>query len=456
VSGRRLRGSVLAPAVVTGAVAAVAFIWRTLSWPVAASPDAWAYTAWGQALARAERPLFDLGATAPKPLAVPLGLVVAPLPPARAFAVVVALAAGAVVALLFATADREGGALAGAVAVAALVAAAPLDATLAFAYVDAVAAALVLAGIHVRGRLRIGLFVLAGLLRQEAWLAAAIAGATETAGSWRRRAGGAVLAGAAGPVFWALADLVFTGDPLGTAHWFFDWREATDPVRRPWANVPEVLWNLVDTPGAFIFTLGGLAGLVLYYAAGRRRGAGDLVPLAVAVVWLLAVVAETRYGARLSTRYLLPVIATLALGWGLLAAVLLPERIRLRSPWPGAAAAAAVLVLAVATMDLGAMQVELARNERVAESRAEVEGVLRCGRMGVTRLTVLRGAVPQLAAATRTSLYDFGAYRRGEDFAAVLHFANPQRRERPALPDWPRRLTPIGPVAVAPSCPAFG
>jgi hypothetical protein len=456
MSARRLGGALVLPGVTVAAVGAGAFLWRTLTWPVAASPDAWAYAAWGQALARAERPLFELGATAPKPLAAALGFLVVPLPPERGFAVLVALALGALAAVLFLAAHQEGGSLAGALAVAVLLVAAPLDAALAFAFVDAVTALLVLVAVVARGRLRIGALVLAGLLRQEAWLLAGLAGLTETRGSWPRRAGVALLAGAAAPLLWMLADVVLAGDPLGTAHWLSDWRESRNAAGRPWSNIPEVLWGLVDTVGAFAFALCGLAGLVLHYLRGRRGGGlGDPLALAVALLWTLAIVIETRLGTRLSFRYLLPVFAVLSLGCGLLAAALVPARLHVRNPWPGAVAASLALVLAAATMGLGATEIERARNERVAAARPAIESALSCGRLGVTRLTVLRGAVPQLAAATRTSIYEFGAYRSGEDFAAVLHFANPLRQERPGLPDWPRRATPIGPLAVAPGCAAF-
>lgn len=452
---QRLDRALVLPGVTVAVVGGAAFLWRTLAWPVAASADAWAYTAWGQALARLERPLFELGATAPKPLGALLGLLVVPLPSERGFAVIVALALGALAGVLFATAYREGGSLAGAVAVAVVVVAAPLDLTIAFAYVDAVATALVLAAIAVRGRLRIGALVLAGLLRQEAWLLASVAGFTETTGSWKRRVGGALVAGASAPALWILADLGLTGDPLGTAHWLSDWRDAREVASRPWSDIPRVLRSLIGSAGAFLLTLAGFTGLVLHYVRGRRLRSGDPLALSVAVLWSLAIIVETRYGTRLSLRYLLPVIAVLSLGCGLLVAAIVPSRMRIRTPWPGVAAASLALVLAVVTMELGSMSVEIARNERVSASRATIESALSCGRIGATRPTVTRGAVPQLAASTRHSLHEFGRYPEDEELAAVLHFANPRRRERPMLPDWPRRRTPVGPLAVAPGCQAF-
>src|SRR5919108_1899812 len=123
------------PAVAVAAVGGVAFLTRSLAWPSAATVDAWAYAAWGQALARAERPLFDLGATTPKPLAAALGLLVAPLPPARAFPVVVALALAVLAGALFGAAYRREGTVAAGAAVAAFVFGAHVRAALVFAYV---------------------------------------------------------------------------------------------------------------------------------------------------------------------------------------------------------------------------------------------------------------------------------------------------------------------------------
>jgi hypothetical protein len=48
-----------------------------------------------------------------------------------------------------------------------------------------------------------------------------------------------------------------------------------------------------------------------------------------------------------------------------------------------------------------------------------------------------------------------GGILEDEELAAVFHFANPWREEKPMLPDWPRRRAPVGPLAVAPGCQAF-
>jgi hypothetical protein len=461
-TGERLSGlsagrlALLLPAISIAGVGGAAFLWRTLAWQPAVTVDAWAYAAWGQALARGERPLFDLGATTPKPLGALLGALVVPLPPERAMAVVVALALGTLAASLFAVAYREGGAVAAAVAVVVLAAGARLNVIAAFAYIDAVVAAFVLAGVALRGRLRIGALVLAGLLRPEAWALAAVAGFSETAGSLRRRTGGALLAGVVAPALWILSDLALMGDPLGTLHWQSQRRGELDVGNVPWTDVPGDFWEALTKASSPVLLFAGLLGLALHYVRALRRGhPADPMPLATAVVWLLLLALGTHFGG-LNPRYLLPAVPLFALGCGLLAAPFLPSRLLVRSPWPAVAVAAGALVFVTISGSMGArMPRVMATNAAIGATRPAVESVLSCGRLGVTRRTAMRGVIPQLAASTRHSLYEFGIYRRGERFAGVLHAP---RREQPTdrgLPSWPRYDTPVGHLAVAPGCAPF-
>jgi hypothetical protein len=443
----------LATAVV-GLAAGAASLWRLLTWPSAATVDAWAYAAWGQALARAERPLYELGATTPKPLAAVLGTLVAPLPAERAFPVVVALAAGGLAAALFAAAYRKGGAVAAAVAVVALALGARLAAYVAFGLVDVVVAAFVVAGVALRGRWRIAAFVLAGLLRPEAWVLAAFAGFTETAGSLYRRMAAAVAAGAAAPVFWILIDLVLTGDPLASLDWHFDKLGTRDREGVGWPDIPAELWTRLGNAGGTVVVVAGLLGLGLYYFRARRRGDVDWILLAVVLVWPFLLALQVGYGTNLNTRYLLPVAAALALGCGLLAAAFLTST----SPWAtwaAVAVAASTVALVAASADIpDGMRGSIDRNEAIAATRPTVESAQACGRVGVTRASAIRGLLPQLAASTRSSLKSFGIYRGNGEFAAVLHLAPRRSPPDPPLPAWPRRATPLGPLAVAPGCAA--
>jgi hypothetical protein len=433
------------------------FLWRTLTWRPAVRVDGWAYAAWGQALARGERPLFDLGATTPKPLAALIGVLVVPLPPERALALVAALALGAVAASLFAAAYREGGAVAAAIAVVALAVGARLNVVVAFGYIDAVVSALLLAGVALRGRLRIAALALAGLLRPEAWVLAAVAGFTETAGSLRRRAVSALVAGVLAPALWILSDVALIRDPLGTLHWQSARRgEAVEHVS--WTDVPGDFWAALTKEGHALLVVAGLLGLALHYARARRRGSADPLPPAVVVVWSLLIALETHYGARLTSnpRYLLPVVPVLALGSGLLAGQFLPNQLRVRTPWPAVAVAAGALILVTVSMDIGpGVPRRMAKNAAIAATRPAVESVLSCGRLGVTRPTEARDVIPQLAASSRRSLYEFGIYRKRGRFAAILHVTQRTRPAEPVLPPWPRHDTALGPLAVAPGCAAL-
>ena len=444
------------PALLLAVAAGAAFLWRTLAWEPAVRVDGWAYAAWGQALMSGDRPLFDLGATTPKPLAVVLGALVVPLPPERALAVVAALALGVLVAGLFAVAQREAGAAAAVVAVGAFAVGARLDLVVAFGYIDAVVAALVVIAIALRGRVRVAPLVLAGLLRPEAWILAAVAGFLETKGSVWRRATAALVAGALAPALWILNDVVLMRDPLGTVHWQSQrWQEVTS-VDVPWSDVPGDFWAALTGQANIVLVLAGLIGLALHYWKGRRRGPTDSLPLAVAIVWSSVSAIQVHAGG-VNPRYLLPLVAVLALGCGLLVAEILPKRLRPGSRWLGTALAAVAVVLATATMGLAPeVSSRIERNKAVAATRPAVEAVLSCGRLGVARRIPARDAIPQLAASTRRPMYDFGIYRGRGRFAAVLHHT---RRPRPAdgvLPPWPRYETPMGPLAVAPSCNSFG
>jgi hypothetical protein len=449
------RDSLVLPAALLAVAAGAAFLWRVLSWPAAATVDAWAYAAWGQALARTEDPHFELGATTPKPLAAALGLVVAPLPAERAFPVVVAIAAAVLAAALFAAAYREAGAVAAAVAVVALAFGARLPAYAAFGYADVVVAALVLAGIALRGRWRLAALVLAGLLRPEAWVLAAIVGFTETSGILARRVGGAVAAGAAAPLLWILSDLALTGDPLASLHWHFDRLGARDREGIAWPDLPGELWSHLTAAAGTVVVLAGLVGLALFYVRAYRRGAVDWLPLAVVLVWPLLIALQVGFGANLRTRYLVPVAAVLALGCGLLVGTLLIN-MRPRAMWAALAVAAAALVFVVVSADvLRGMQGSIARNEAIAATRPTLDSVQACGRVGVTRPSARRGLLPQLAASSRRSLDEFGIYPGSGRFAAVLHFSRGAGAGDALLPPWPRRVTPLGPLAVAPACQAL-
>jgi hypothetical protein len=410
-------------------------------------------------VARLERPLYELGATTPKPLATLLALPAVPLPSERAFPLVVAVFTGALAGALFAAALREAGTVAGVVAVVALAFGIRLEPILWFGHSDAITAALVLLAIAVRGWPRVAALVLAGLLRPEAWLLAGFAAAWEARGPLRRAAfglGALVLPA----LLWLFLDLVIAGDALATQNW----REGREPVdygtlgpvdlvRRIWDRLAEAAHPAVIAIGAL--------GLALHLWRSRGR---DPLAAVVVVVWTGALAVERELGIELNARYFLPVAAVLALGCGLGVGVLLPERVRDRLPGPAAAASVAVLALAAATMGFGPARLQGARVDAVREALPSLERPLACGILATTGTRQSAALIPQLAASARESLHRFAVYGPGGGYAGVLLFeaqrfesgrkARGLRRqaEGAELPPWPREQTPLGPLAVDPEC----
>ena len=434
-------------------------IGRVLAWPAATGYDAWAYTAWGQALARLERPLFELGATTPKPLATLLALPVVPLPPERAFPLVVAVFMGALAGALFAAALRQAGTVAAVGATVALVFGVRLEPILWFGHSDGITAALVLLGVALRGWPRVAALVLAGLLRPEAWLLAGFAAAWEARGTLRRVAfglGALVLPA----LLWLFLDLVLAGDALATQNW----REGREPVDYGTLGSVEVtrrVWDRLTEAVHPAIVVVGVLGLALHLWRSRGR---DPLPAVAVVLWTGALAIERELGIELNARYFLPVAALLALGCGLGAGVLVPERVRDRFPLPAAAAAVAILALAAATMGFGPARLEAARADAVREALPLLERPLACGTLATTGTRQSAAVIPQLAASARESLHGFAVYEPSGRYAGVLLFeahrfesgrkARGLRRqtERAELPPWPREETPLGPLAVDPEC----
>lgn len=430
---------------------------RSLSWPSASSYDAWAYAAWGQAIARGEQLIYNVSTT-PKPLASLLAAIVSPLPPARAWGVVVAIALGVLVAGLLAAGYREAGTLGAAVAAVAFVVVAPLDWILWLSLVDAVTAALVVLGIALPGRARIVSFLLAGLLRPEAWPACALAGYVELHGSRKRRALGAVALGALPIVLWAAFDFAFAGDPLATREFQqgFGADELGGAARQNPLEALDLFRGKVAEAGAIFSLVGGVGLLVHAWRTGRERMVP--FPLAVALVWTAALVAETIYGFELHVRYLLPLTAVLALGWGLLVGSFARPGWNRRQGliWVAVAAALAATSLHVARMEFGRTAQKWERVRLVTyHSLPTIEPVLECGRLGLVGRGGVGSTISLLAAATRTSLARF---ERAESspaarYAGILAVRGKKSRLLPA--SWPTRRTPLGPVAVNPECPGL-
>jgi hypothetical protein len=419
-------GSFRPASLALGVVAAGIFLWRTLSWPAAASPDAWAYLSWGETLLHGDRLGYELTATAPKPLGGILGLLASPLPPERAMGVVVALALGAVVAALFVAAERRAGTAAGLAAGVIFLAAANLADVLAFQFVDAVTAALVGIAFAGRGGARVLALVVAGLLRPEAWALAGVAAFVEAR---ERRLLKAVTATVMAPALWVAYDALVTGDPLATVHRTNDLLGS----HRSWGGVLDTLVDRISPVGFVLVALACL-GLAL------RRHADVLLPAATLIVWPHVLVLEAHRGLPIAPRYLMPPLVATALGVGLLVPRFAPR-------WLAATAAAAGVLAYTLTLTFGADR--WARRVSAIETTAPiVKPVLDCGTVGVAGPDRKPGAyVGALAAATGHSLSEFAISPAG----GVLRL---QAADFTPPSGWSRRSTPLGDLFVSPACPS--
>src|SRR4051794_5490049 len=144
------------------------------------------------------------------------------------------------------------------------------------------------------------LLALAGLVRPEAWVLAALYwcwGAWRA--TWGRRALYAVLA-AAGRVLWAVTDYVVTGDALFSLHYTSSSAEELGrnlPLSQLPSAIPEFFSNLVKLP----VPVAAVLGLVIAVLAVPRRAAA---PLALLVAGIVTFVLIGIAGASAIERYL--------------------------------------------------------------------------------------------------------------------------------------------------------
>jgi hypothetical protein len=403
---------------------------------------------------RGEAPLVGYLPTTPKPLAIGLAAVASPLPAERAFGVVVVLALAAIVASLFTVGSRQRGAIAGVVAVGAFASIPRLNEAIAFGPADAVGAALILIALALSGRPRLSCLILAGLLRPEAWLLSALAGATETRGSAPRRAAAAVICGVLPAALWSACDLAISGDPLTSLHRALAItkglvRAGYDPP--VWPGIPRAELHAIAAEAGTAVLIAGVIGLVLHTWSSWRGGSLDpLLPAAVAV-WMLATATEMS-SAPTPSRYFLPLAALLALGCGLLAGSVVTRMAD--APVIGGAAAIAVLVAGTFTMAYPHHGQSAQQAATISNSVPGIDRALRCGPLRIlglvppgqnTRIVYLS----ELAARTDHSLRYF--FPSGDNYGELLRIHGSHQ----PLPPWPRVSTPLGTLALDPArCPA--
>jgi hypothetical protein len=175
------------------------------------------------------------------------------------------------------------------------------------------------------------LLTLGAMLRPEAWLLSGLyvlwAG---WQASWRRRIAFAAVA-AAGPVIWALTDLLVTGNPLFS---FTGTSELADELGRNKGAgaVPAATWTFLIQLAKFPVVIGGIAGFLLALLLTPRRLVMPVVLFACGVGTFALVGAG---GLSVISRYLLvPSLMVMVLcgvavgGW-----TMLEEGTRLRRVW---------------------------------------------------------------------------------------------------------------------------
>jgi hypothetical protein len=431
---------------------------RTLTWPASFAQDTWVYTLSGQALAAGRRPPVSLTNTTPKPLATLLALLVAPLPPLRAMAVVMVVFGALLIAATFIYGYRQGGALPACVAVTVLVFTRAFQIALHAEQTDLISAALLVTAIVSPPRWRITCLVLLGLLRPQAWLLAGIAGYLATTGRRSRR----ILAGAGWTLvpalLWLLSDQIINGSALASYR-------ANERINRhvPWHSVEvsvRFLTSALRADSGRLILFAGLAGFCV--AAAQRRWREDPFPAWVLVVLPLTLIA-TWLRMPDNTRYTLPVAVLLPLGCAHLASVVrVPEKLR----WAGAPAVVislAIIAAAAVTMPRLIADDSMALETRDALSAtALVDRALACGHVGLDVHPSSWFTSLQLAVATRHPLTDF---RYGNEMNSVKDVtANAavilRRRASPAEVAWVAHHgwrptpVPIGPFWLSPRCPA--
>ena len=353
-----------AAAAVVGALVFAAFGHSFLNY------DTFYSLVWGEQVVRGEQPDFEVPvAPTQHPLAIAVGAVVSPLGDSAedVLLALVILSIGFIAVGLFRLGHELFAWPVGVLAAAIFLTRVPPLNFGIRGYVDLPTIALIVwaAVLEVRrprcGAAVLVLLGLAGLLRPEAWLLAAVYWV------WLGRPLRLAPLAAAAPVIWALTDLVVTGDPLWSLHGTSDL--AADLGRpRGLDDVPSVmprrLGEIMRLPELLAATIG--FGLALAWF--RRRAA---VPAAVLVLNGVAFLVLAVGGLSLLGRYLFLAGAMLslfaaiaALGW-----LALGRDDARRRPWlaGGVAILAAFVVFAPSqARRLGDLRDDIADRDRVA------------------------------------------------------------------------------------------
>jgi hypothetical protein len=332
---------------------------------------------WGDDLAHGRTPQYDAPvAPTPHPLANVIGLVLSPLgDTARetAFLVIVLIAVGVLVVGIFRLGQELFSIPVGVLAALIVATRVPLLNYGVRGYVDLMMLAFVIWAAVLearrprRGAAVLVLLGLAGLLRPEIWLFAAVYWLwCFPARDWNGRVRLAVLAAAA-PALWLASDWAITGDALWSLNGTTDL--AAELGRKTGLeNVPRVMPRRLGEIVRLEYLVASLIGLAAGLALLRRK---TLLPLAIAVLNGVAFVVFGIAGLSLLGRYLflastmIALFAALAaLGW-----TALPRGTRFRRRWAagGALLIVGFLVLTPWQVDrLIDLRTDIADRDRVA------------------------------------------------------------------------------------------
>lgn len=342
---------------------------------------------WGDDIAHGRTPQFDAPvAPTPHPLTHFAGLLLSPLGPAAsetAFLILVLIAIGALVVGIFRLGQTLYSTPVGVLAALIVATRVPLLNFGIRGYVDLPTIALVVWAAVLearqprRGAAVMVLLTLAGLLRPEIWLFAAVYWLwCFPARDWNGRFRLAALAALA-PAIWMLSDWAITGDPFWSLNGTTDL--AAELGRRTGLSaVPEVmprrLGEIVRLEYLIAAVLGLAAGLAMTQL--RRK---TLLPLAIAVLNGLAFIVFGIAGLSLLGRYLflastmLALFAALAaLGW-----TAVPKKTRYRRRW---AAGGILVIIGFLTLTpwqadrLIDLRADIADRDRVAADLHELAG----------------------------------------------------------------------------------
>ena len=235
-----------------------------------------------------------------------------------------------------------------------------------------------------RGTPVLALLALAGLLRPEAWVLAALYWCWAIWGAtWRQRAIYTLLAATA-PVLWALTDFAVTGDPLFSLHYTSSSAEELGrnlPLSELPSAIPEFFANLVKLP----VLVASVAGLAIAVLAAPRRAAAPLALLAAGIVTFVLIGIA---GASAIERYLaIAAVALLVFGAVTFGGFTLLMPGRLRRAWMIASIAFVVFGVAFTAtrLNLARFDAELsfrgAAHDDLTEVLADprVRAGLKCG-----------------------------------------------------------------------------